>query len=324
MKISIIIPMYNCEKSILNTLNSVLNQTYQNYEVICVDDGSKDKTFDIVNSMAKLNKSIKLVHTENFGVSHARNIGLSMISKNTDIIMFLDSDDLLLPDAFKIVIENMKDNSIVTYSYKKNNKIISLELFENNFNKKEYYEMLSKKDLFNQLWNKAYSKECVKDIRFNENLNLGEDLDFNIQCLKKAKKISYIDQYFYHYFLYSNGLSLRKRRNIFEVKYEMLQNVKEFYSFFNYEPSYLNKLYFKAYLQGLYFEYENDKFSVNNLKKFNLKVKKKIDLKKNMTKSKFYNFVVKALLMNNLYIYIIFQIGFRIYYHIKMNKKVKK
>lgn len=108
-KVSIIIPAYNAEKYLGECLDSALTQTHKNLEIVIVNDGSIDSTASIMNEYAEKYDNIKVIHTENGGVSRARNIGLD--NANGDYIMFLDSDDLLVPDAVEILLQDLIDNN---------------------------------------------------------------------------------------------------------------------------------------------------------------------------------------------------------------------
>ena len=108
-KVSIIIPAYNAEKYLCECLDSALNQTYTNVELIIVNDGSADKTKDILDHYVAQHENIKVIHTENGGVSRARNIGLD--NADGDYIMFLDSDDLLVPNAIEILMQDLTDSN---------------------------------------------------------------------------------------------------------------------------------------------------------------------------------------------------------------------
>lgn len=108
-KVSVIIPAYNAEKYIKECLDSVLNQTYKDVELVIVNDGSKDGTKSILDTYAARHCNIKVIHTENGGVSRARNIGLDYAMG--DYVMFLDSDDLLVANAIEILLSDLKNNA---------------------------------------------------------------------------------------------------------------------------------------------------------------------------------------------------------------------
>ena len=102
-KISIIVPVYNVEKYLKECVESILKQTYSNIEILLVDDGSKDSSPAICDEYAKKYSKVKVIHKENGGLSSARNTGLDNVSKDTTYVMFIDSDDLLTPNACELM-----------------------------------------------------------------------------------------------------------------------------------------------------------------------------------------------------------------------------
>lgn len=116
-KISVIIPMYNVERFLRRCLDSVKNQTFQDWQAICVDDGSPDKSGSIAEEYAKTDKRFIVIHKENGGLSDARNAGMEKVK--SEYVMFLDSDDFIHPQTMEIVYEKAKRNKsdIVSFSY---------------------------------------------------------------------------------------------------------------------------------------------------------------------------------------------------------------
>lgn len=117
-KISIVVPVYNAEKTLARTLDSLLEQTYKNIEIVCVDDGSKDNSFGVLTRYESDNSSLKVIHQENQGVSMARNTGIKHATG--DIVMFVDADDSLVPNACSKVVEvfNERKAEVFTFGFK--------------------------------------------------------------------------------------------------------------------------------------------------------------------------------------------------------------
>ena len=190
MKFSIIVPTYNREKYISRCIDSVLNQTYSDLELIIVDDGSKDSTAEIIKNYK--DKRIKYFKNTNHGIGYSRNFG---INKSTgDYIFFLDSDDYIEKDMLMEISRKIKDNDILIFNYK--------EIFENNkfekinsFNKFDNYVLSEHPELINIInlgpCNKIYNKSLFdkKENRFPENLKY-EDFPLIIKLFKEAKSIS--------------------------------------------------------------------------------------------------------------------------------------
>ena len=220
-KITVIVPIYNAEKNIEKCVNSILNQTYSNLEVILINDGSKDKTEEICKNLAKKDNRIKYFYKENSGVSATRNLGLDKVTG--DFISFIDSDDYIENDMYEIMLNKIDDSEIVICDYCEVNN-------DNEFKTDTEIEMKEKvfdnlDDLIlnidnkkinryvNPPWNKLIKTDIVKkqNIRFDSRISLGEDLLFNLQCMKVAKKLQIVDKKLYNYSINTEGLGLKKR-----------------------------------------------------------------------------------------------------------------
>lgn len=218
-KISIIIPVYNTEKYIEKCLNSIVNQTYSNLEIICVNNGSTDKSSKLLNEYLMKDKRIKLIETENNGVSAARNIALNNVTGQ--YVLFVDSDDWIdystCENAIKTIIDNKSDVVFFNYikEFKYNSVPVNLackkDCFVNGEIKKIRRRLIGPidnelenpllSDIYCTVWAKLYSFDCIKDLKFIDLNKIGtfEDGLFNIEVTKNAKKISYMDKYLYHY-----------------------------------------------------------------------------------------------------------------------------
>lgn len=202
-KISIIMPVYNTEKYLKRSIESVLNQSYDNIELIIINDGSTDNSEKIIKKYLN-NKNIIYKKIKNSGVAHARNVGLSISSGK--FIGFIDSDDFIDENMYEMLYDKMisTNSDIVFCSY---NKIFS-----------DYSRIYTPKDkeVFgasvieskNILLNsnpytplKLYSKKLIEEnnIKFDEDLRIFEDLLFCYKLYLKANKISYVDKALYNY-----------------------------------------------------------------------------------------------------------------------------
>lgn len=211
---SIIIPMYNCEKTIDRAIKSVINQSYTNFELILINDGSKDGTLEKVQAYESC-INIKIVSKNNEGVSIARNRGLEIATG--DYILFLDADDYydlkLLENINKILKKNKVD--LLKYNYfiitnkgiiKKKHKYsieVNKILMKDNFSKTVLPYVFSTDDL-NPVWNCVIKKEAIKDIIFDKNLITAEDLDFTTSIINNIDSIYIIDLPLIYY-VYSNN-----------------------------------------------------------------------------------------------------------------------
>ncbi len=205
--VSVVIPMYNLENYIADTLQSILNNDYKSYEIICVDDGSTDKTAENCRRFIRENPKIKLIQTENHGVSHARNTGLE--SSSGKYVVFMDGDDLLQTNALKIIEQNTEsDCDILIFGADGiGEKPGYYDEFMSETNPKYGEYTYSPHVLFEQngvlpyVWNKAYSRQFLLDneLRFDIGLRLGEDQVFLLSTFPKASKIRFIEDKLYIY-----------------------------------------------------------------------------------------------------------------------------
>lgn len=243
-KISIIVPVYNGKKTIKKAIESVINQTYKNWELIIVDDGSTDGSDKIYNEFK--DRRISCFYNENKGVSFSRNYGISKATG--DFIMFLDSDDFYMKNTLETCINEYENyNSLIIFYYKKirngelveeKNKIEEV-LLSDTFSDK--YENIVKRGLFNIVWNKMFVKDIIIDnnIMFDENLNMGEDYKFNLEYMDKIEKIKIIDKYLYVYDISNDSLSTRYRADEFERRKKLYTLLENYYKKYNSNMDYI-------------------------------------------------------------------------------------
>ena len=239
IKISVIIPIYNSKEYINRCIDSLVNQkNFNDYEIILVDDGSSDGSEKVCDEYEKNYKNIKVFHKKNEGVSIARNKGIK--ESKGDYITFVDSDDYVdeyMLYNFSNAIEKLQSDIIFCgYNniFVKNNKkiIINACKFDNidlcEFNDK-YFKNYYCNYLIHGPYNKIYKSCIIKDnnIKFDENLKICEDAIFVIDCLKKCKTISSIEECYYNYM--QNGTSDTLIRKFSENEIEA--NWKLYYSF---------------------------------------------------------------------------------------------
>ena len=202
--ISIIIPVYKVEKYIYKCIDSVLNQTYKNLEIILVDDGSPDKCPEICEEYAKKDNRIKIIHKKNGGLSDARNAGLKVATGK--YIGFVDSDDYIEKDMYQVLYNNIiktnSDISIVNLKEVKENEIIENNVKDEQntieYTKLEGLKKLIENKIKSYAWNKLYKKEILNNIEFPVGRKM-EDLAVMHKIFEKANKIVYTDKIEYYY-----------------------------------------------------------------------------------------------------------------------------
>lgn len=207
--ISVIIPVYNNEKYIEGAVNSLINQTYKNIEIIVVNDGSKDNTQQKLDALGKRDKRVKVINKENGGVSSARNAGLD--AADGELIAFLDSDDEYLPNALETMLSELDDDADML--------VCSLRKIWNKAHDDRYEDMvISKQELYDNYFSYSgaihyccanlYRAEIIKknNLRFNEKVHFSEDYEFNLSYIKCAENnIKISSKIVYCYMMYRSG-----------------------------------------------------------------------------------------------------------------------
>ena len=217
--ISIIVPVFNAEKYLPRCIKSILEQTYENIELLLVNDGSEDRSSQIWKDYAENDTRIKVIHKENGGVSSARNTGLD--ASDGDFIIFVDADDWIQKNAVELMMEaiSREKSEVVMMSFdNRNNKIIIPE-FVINCNRLDIHtsEAVRWKELFahgisHTVWGKLFSSEIIKErnIRFNPDITYGEDAKFLFDYLNNCEKIYVSDEVIYHYNKLNDTAATRK------------------------------------------------------------------------------------------------------------------
>ena len=240
--ISIIIPIYNVENYIGECLTSVINQTYKNLEIICIDDCGSDNSVNITESFMKKDSRIKLIkHSENMGLPQARNTGIK--NSNGKYLFFLDSDDYIKSD----IIEKMYNNALDTNA---DIVISNFEAFCENIDGKKLIEKVNKSrfvkknlkilktDIFNfekvfittpcLSWGKLFKTSFIKDntIRYINQKVMYEDNGFYLKLLSKFPLISYIPEQGVYYRVRENSITSKYDEKRFKkIKTEQLKGV---------------------------------------------------------------------------------------------------
>lgn len=208
VKVSVIIPVYNAEKTIERCVRSVLDQEFQDLELIAVDDGSKDASGKILDEIAEKDSRLHVVHVENGGVSRARNIGLSMIQG--EYVQFLDADDYIPMESTKLLVRTMEKSQcdlVIADFYRvvgdkvarkgsiRSDALLTLQEFAT-------LMMESPSDFYyGVLWNKLYRSSILleNDLKMDEDLNYCEDFIFNMEYLLHTKTINPLPVPVYYY-----------------------------------------------------------------------------------------------------------------------------
>lgn len=243
-KISIVIPVYNDEMNLYSCIDSLLCQTYKDFEIVLVNDGSVDKSDSICKQYKEKNDNIKLINIEHKGLGVARNIGIEHC--DGDYITFVDSDDYVDSKYLEIMYNNIVNNNcdlcicdfkrVFNHKHKKNNYTNRIRILSSEEMYKLFFRVSQKKDYYG-VWGKLIKKEVISNIRFVEN-KINGDIPFVYEVISNVNKVVFIDDVLYYY--YHNRKSITNRTfsfeklDLIEMWDVVLKNVEEKH------PEYIN------------------------------------------------------------------------------------
>lgn len=227
VKVSIIIPIYNVENHLKKLLQSVLEQTFFDFELIAINDGSTDDSPLILADSAEKDSRIKVINQSNLGVGSARNRGLSLAQG--EYIYFADADDFLEKDLLEKVISaaDKYDSNLVVFGYKmiKNEKVFKTRVIRDKYfvetNQKfaEFFFKYNESIDMNSLWNKLYRKDFLfqSELRFSDK-KIGEDAIFNYETYESINKVLFLDEVLYNYVIHRKGSAMSKFQGEEKIK----------------------------------------------------------------------------------------------------------
>ncbi|QKE74325.1 glycosyltransferase family 2 protein [Arthrobacter citreus] len=234
--VSIIVPIFNSEKYLAKTIDSILNQTYKNIELILVNDGSTDNSAQICDELSKVDNRIQVFHTSNNGPGNARNLGISLAKG--DYIQFVDSDDLIEIKMVEQLLKSVEseDADIVVCGMKRidqaNLNTISCCTTKLSLDEeiKDEFVLLLKFGLAYSPVNKLYRKSIINEynIKFNDDLLIGEDALFNIEYFSKCSRVFIYEEPLYIYHQRPGSLTQKfyKEKEIAQIL--LYQKLREF------------------------------------------------------------------------------------------------
>jgi glycosyltransferase involved in cell wall biosynthesis len=208
MEVSVLIPVYNTEKFLPKCLDSVLSQTYSDLQIVLIDDGSKDASWEICQEYASRDARIEAWHQENKGVAATRNSLLDKV--NGDYVLFVDSDDWIEPDMVEFLINKAKENEaeVTVCGMVINNSTVRKEYTESILNQEECVRaFLFHSELRGSLCNKLVATNLLHNVRFHPGLSYGEDALFCWHFFQNAQKIVMTDRQLYHYRMNETSIS---------------------------------------------------------------------------------------------------------------------
>lgn len=237
MKVSVIIPIYNSEKTINRCVNSVLNQTCKDIEVLLINDGSKDNSLEVIKKIK--DKRIKIIDKKNEGVSKTRNLGIK--EATGDYIMFVDNDDYLDNDCIEEFVNNIADNDLLIGGYRRVTD--TKTLFKCKLKNKPWANYIIMAP-----WAKLYKRDYLikNKIEFLD-YKIGEDVYFNFSTITKTNKISTIPSIKYNWYYNDSSVSNTIQKGLNE-SVDITKLLNNIISLDNFYDNKLNVYYIKRYI----------------------------------------------------------------------------
>lgn len=247
-KISIIIPAYNVQDYIKKSVDSILKQTFSDFTIYIVDDGSTDNTGKICDELSKSDSRIIVIHQKNAGAHNARNAALDMI--NSKYVCFFDGDDFvendMLDDLYKIAEENNSDLVISGFyidTYYKDDKFITLDYIPYTrdskpidvFNDKNSFRELAyrnfDKNMFYSPWNKLYRVSYLKKFDLKFPITYRDDFPFVLSVIRDIEKVAYTKNQYYHFIRKRTESETQKFvKNLYDKREEEHEKMIELYN----------------------------------------------------------------------------------------------
>lgn len=235
--VSVIIPVYNAQNTIKNTINSVLVQTYSNIEIIAVNDGSTDDSLRILESLSEKEENLIVVNKYNGGVSSARNKGVK-ISKG-EYIVFLDADDTLEEDIIELAISKIEPGSnLYQWGMKIQNvsDITIPSILDKNYSRIQMIAnciFLMDEQIglyFRASWGKLLIASIIKNnhITFREDLYIGEDAVFMLEYLKYIEKYILVKNTGYNYLILNSSATRRYKTDLLKQSFVQMDAIYQF------------------------------------------------------------------------------------------------
>ena len=232
--VSIVVPVYKVEKYLSRCVDSLINQTYQNIEIILVDDGSPDKCGEICEKYAEIDNRIKVIHKENGGLSDARNAGIDIATGK--YITFVDSDDYVSKNMIVNLMRGIKEGnteiSCIRFIMCPDSGVDRLSETKNatfdTYIKEDFLEkMLYQEEIDNSAWGKLYNRDLFEGVRYPKG-KLYEDLATTYKLLHKTDRVAVSHSDDYYYVQQENSIM---HMNFNPSKMDAIENMSEWYGF---------------------------------------------------------------------------------------------
>lgn len=308
--LSVVMPVYNAEEYVVSAVKSVLEQTYKNIELICVNDCSKDNSLKLLCDLSILDSRVIVVDSPvNVGAGEARNIGISQT--RGEYITFIDSDDTIEPDLYaRAMNELLKNNvdeivwGVIEEHFDKNNNKVKTVLITPELNCSKTEETivntvvsLEKNTLFGYQWNSIYRACIIKDnnIRFEKSI-LYEDYFFNLEFTKRMRSICTLDYAGYHYYKRVNSsITNQFIPNYFDLSYRRVKSLYDYCFLRGIVDETINRVLAEKLLR-----YSVSAICRNNDQKSNMSIKERLSWLKEKLELPLYNDFLKQIRFNKI------------------------
>ena len=238
--ISVIINVYNGEEFIKKCLESIINQTYKNLEILIINDGSTDNTLSICEEYK--DKRIRIITTENLGLSESRNIGIE--NAKGEYLYFIDSDDFVDNDVieylynlckkYKTLISSCKPKDIYNYNFKVNVKKEKVQVLSS---KEMLKKVLLQTDRAVTIWNKLINRKLFEDIRFEQ--RQVNDITVTHKLIIRAERITYSNKQKYYYLRHSKSITATKKKDTLRAMEKYLVTLERYKFIKNIYPNFI-------------------------------------------------------------------------------------
>lgn len=231
-EISVIVPVYNAEKYLSCCINSILAQSFTNFELLLIDDGSTDKSSEICDDYAAKDQRIKVFHKKNGGVSSARNVGLDHATGKW--ITFIDSDDRIYEDIFNLISSSYDEDLVIfNYDIYHNGTIQCGKNIPSSYNSYPIKTLLDKYlsiELLRTPWSKFFKRDLINTLRFDNKIKIGEDTLFILQYLRKCGCFFVSEQKYYLWSKENTPLTDKYKLSVEQAVYIMTRIYSEYRS----------------------------------------------------------------------------------------------
>ena len=266
-EVSIIVPVYQAEKFIGKCIESICNQTFENFELILIDDGSRDGSYTCCLKYADKDKRIRVLYQENKGVSAARNRGLQ--AATGEYVLFVDADDCIEIDMIEYMYKKAKETCaevvICGYDYVYNNRndtqmpMGKEGICDKSFIITNFWEFY-RRGVIHNIGNKLYAKDLLYKNRivFDENKTILEDVQFCLEAINKAHLIYLCQKSFYKYMMQENPNSIQKR-----YRKDFYLNLQRFFLYIDNLQVEKTKDFYLIYMDALLLSLRNELYKTD-------------------------------------------------------------